>query len=113
MKFRIEVICVSEAGAEERSEVTLIERQELAMETLGLNLAEGKSILEGLQDFVVAQQTAEDLEQGRGCPRCDRAHTSKGIGTIDIKTMFGPVELPNPRWNDVRASRTVRRRFAR
>jgi hypothetical protein len=99
MKFRIEVICVSEAGAEERSEVTLIERQELAMETLGLNLAEGKSILEGLQDFVVAQQTAEDLEQRRGCPRCGRAHTSKGIGTIDIKTVFGPVELPNPRWN--------------
>jgi hypothetical protein len=42
--------------------VRAIERQELAMETLGLNLAEGKSILEGLQDFVVAQQTADDLE---------------------------------------------------
>jgi hypothetical protein len=53
MKFRIEVICVSEAGAEQRNEVRAIERQELAMETLGLNLAEGKSILEGLQDFVV------------------------------------------------------------
>jgi hypothetical protein len=51
MKFRIEVICVSENGTEERTKVTAIERQELAMETLGLNLAEGKSILEGLQDF--------------------------------------------------------------
>jgi hypothetical protein len=70
MKFRIEVICVSEDGAEERSEVTAIERQELAMETLGLNLADGKSILERLQHFVVAQQTAEDLEQRRACPRC-------------------------------------------
>ena len=99
MKFRIEVICVSEDGAEQRNEVRAIERQELAMETLGLNLAEGKSILEGLQDFVVAQQTAEDLEQRRGCPRCGRAHTSKGTGTIDVKTVFGPVELPNPRWN--------------
>jgi hypothetical protein len=99
MKFRIEVICVSEDGAEQRNEVTAIERQELAMETLGLNLADGKSILEGLQDFVVAQQTAKDLEQRRACPRCGRAHTSKGIGTIDVKTVFGPVELPNPRWN--------------
>jgi len=51
MKFRIEVICVSENGTEERTKVTAIERQELAMETLGLNLAEEKSILEGLQDF--------------------------------------------------------------
>jgi hypothetical protein len=81
MKFRIEVVCVSEDGAEQRSEVTAIERQELAMETLGLNLADGKSILEGLQDFVVAQQTAEDLEQRRACPRCGRAHTSKGAGS--------------------------------
>ena len=48
MKFRIEVIWVSENGTEERSKVTAIEWQELAMETLGLNLAEGKSILEGL-----------------------------------------------------------------
>ena len=45
MKFRIEVICVSEDGAEQRNEVTAIERQELAMETLGLNLAEGCRIL--------------------------------------------------------------------
>jgi hypothetical protein len=77
MKFRIEVICVSEDGAEQRIEVTAIERQELAMETLGLNLAEGKSILEGLQDFVVAQQTAENLEQRRACPRCGRAKISQ------------------------------------
>jgi hypothetical protein len=34
MKFRIEVIWVSENGTEERSKVTAIERQELAMETL-------------------------------------------------------------------------------
>jgi hypothetical protein len=52
MKFRIEVICVSGNGTEERTKVTAIERQELAMETLGLNLAEGKSILEGLQDLL-------------------------------------------------------------
>jgi len=58
--------------------VTAIERHELAMETLGLNLAEGKSILGGLRDFVVAQLTAEDLEQRRSCPRCGRPHTSKG-----------------------------------
>ena len=112
MKFRIEVIWVSENGTEERSKVTAIERQELAMETLGLNLAEGKSILEGLQDFIVAQQTAEDLEQRQACPRCGRAHTSKGTGTLDVKRCSVPLNCRIHVGTDVRASRMARRRFA-
>jgi hypothetical protein len=44
MKFRVEVICVNNEGAEQRCEVMEMERQELAMETLGLSLAEGKAL---------------------------------------------------------------------
>ena len=42
MKFRVDVICVNERGVETRREVMELERGSLAMETLGLTLAEGK-----------------------------------------------------------------------
>ena len=54
MKFRVEVICVTDEGAEQRRDVMEMERQQLAMETLGLSLAEGKAILSGVQDFVAS-----------------------------------------------------------
>jgi hypothetical protein len=41
----VEVICLGEDGAEDRCEVIEVARHELAMETLGLNLAEAKAIL--------------------------------------------------------------------
>ena len=62
MKFRIEVVCINDAGHEQRNDVLEIERHQLAMETLGLSLYESKAMLESLQDFVVARQTAEDLQ---------------------------------------------------
>jgi hypothetical protein len=69
MKFRVEVVCISDTGLEHRGDALEMERRQLAMETLGLNLCESKAMLESVQDFVVAQQAAEDLEQRRCCPR--------------------------------------------
>ena len=98
MKFLVQVICVTEA-AERRQQVFEIERENLAMETLGLSLVESKSLLQGVQEFVVAEQVADDLERRRPCPDCCKRHTSKGQGSIEVKTVFGTVEVPNPRWH--------------
>jgi hypothetical protein len=43
MKFRVEVVCVDSGGEEIRRHVLTIERDELAMETLGMSLSEGKA----------------------------------------------------------------------
>ena len=99
MKFRLEVVCVNDEGEEQRGEVLAMERHQLAMETLGLNLTESKVLLERVQDFVVARQAAEDLEQRRSCLNCGERYTSKAGGTIEVKTVFGAVEVANPRWN--------------
>ena len=98
MKFRVEVICVNEGGAEERREVMEMERRELAMETLGLSLAEGKAILRGVQDLVASQQISEDLQRRRSCPKCGQRYHSKEAGTSTVETVFGPVAVANPRW---------------
>ena len=55
MKFRIQVLRVAVDGAERMKEVMEFERQELAMETLGMSLGEGKAVLKGVQEFVAEQ----------------------------------------------------------
>ena len=99
VKFRVEVVCISDAGQEHRSDPLEMDRRQLAMETLGLNLCESKAILESVQNFVVAQQAAEDPEQRRRCQECGDRYASKGGGKIEVKTLFGAVEVANPRWN--------------
>ena len=99
MKFRIQVLRVADDGAERMKEVMEFERQELAMETLGMSLAEGKAVLKGVQEFVAEQQAAEFLERERTCRHCARHLSSKGAGSTSVRTMFGTVRLPNPRWN--------------
>ena len=69
------------------------------METLGLNLNESKALLAGVQDFVVAQQVHDDLERRRVCPHCHRRYTSKDSGNTPVSTVFGRVQVPNPRWH--------------
>ena len=99
MSVRVEVVCVNPDGSEQRREVLTMEARELAMETLGMDLSEGKALLAGVQDFVVAQQVYEHLEQRRVCPNCRGRYTSKDSGSTVVSTVFGRVEVPNPRWN--------------
>ena len=98
MSIRVEVVCIHSDGSEQRREVLTVERPELAMETLGLSINEGKVLLAGVQDVVVAHQVYEDLEQRHVCPNCDRLYSSKDSGTTAVvSTVFGRVEVPNPR----------------
>jgi hypothetical protein len=73
MKFLVQVICVSEA-VERCEQVFEMEREHLTIETLGLGLGESKARLRGVQEFVVAEQVANDLEQRRSCPDCGKRH---------------------------------------
>ena len=93
MSVRVEVVCTNADGDEQRRQVLLIERNELAMETLGMNLNEGKALLAGVQDFVVEQQVHHDLERRRVCPHCRRRYTSKDSGATPVSTVFGRVEV--------------------
>src|ERR1700738_3119300 len=99
MKVRVEVVCLNADGEEQRRQVLTIERRELAMETLGMNLSESKTLLACVQDFVIVQQVREDLEQRRTCPDCSRRDTRKDSGSTSVSALFGRVEVPNPRWN--------------
>src|ERR1700687_2155379 len=96
MTFRVEVVCLHDVG-EQRCSVLEIDRAQLALETLGMSIAEGKAILHGIQDFVAAQQVIEDLKRKRACPNCGQRYHSKDAGTHTVKTVFGPVEIESAR----------------
>ena len=111
MNVHVEVVCITADGTEQRREVLGIERAELAMETLGLSLQEGKALLKGVQDWVVAQQVNENLERQRVCKHCGRRHSTKDAGSTPVKTVFGRVEVPNPRWHRCTCETTGARTF--
>ena len=50
MTFRVEVVYLHEGG-EKRCSVAELERAELALETLGMSVAEGKAILQGYRSL--------------------------------------------------------------
>ena len=97
MTFRVEVVWLND-GSEQRCSVVEMERSELALETLGMSLEEGKAMLHGVQNFMAAQQVTEDLKRKRVCPTCAERYHSKEAGKHTVKTVFGPIEVSNPRW---------------
>src|ERR1700736_5171300 len=99
MKVWVEVVSLNADGKEQRRQALRIEGVDVGVETLGVNFTEGKALLAGVQDFVVAQQAREELEQRRACPHCRRRYTTKDSGSTPVSTVFGRVEVPNPRWN--------------
>src|SRR5271166_128693 len=110
MKVWVEVVSQNADGEEQRRQVLTIERRELAMETLGMNLTEGKALLAGVQDFVVAQQAREELERRRACPHCRRRYTTKDSGSTPVRPFFK--NLKKLLWMSRRPGRAHQRRLA-
>ena len=61
MKFKIQVVTVSNDGREENREIASLERDDLQPETLGLTLAQSKAILKDIHEIVVERQATDFL----------------------------------------------------
>ena len=69
MEIKVQISVSSQAGQSEViQQVARLERGALRPDTLGLSLAEARSILAGLEQALVEQQTAELLAQAQRCP---------------------------------------------
>jgi hypothetical protein len=97
MKITVQITVQSDEGqAEAVREVACLERGPLHPETLGLSLAEARSILAGLEQTLVEQQAAEFIAQQRRCPQCGRERACKGHHQIVFRTPFGKLKLDSP-----------------
>jgi hypothetical protein len=98
MKITVQITVRSDEGqAEAVQEVARLERGLLQPETLGLSLAEARSILAGLEQSLVERQVAEFIAQEKRCPRCGQPRACKDCQSIVFRTPFGKLKLVSPR----------------
>ena len=101
MKFSVQVIVHPDDDTEASPmvrEVFTLDRGDLAPDTLGLQLAEAKDLLAAVQDTVAGQQASTAIARQVACPDCGRARRHKDTRTIVVRSLFGALRLPSPRW---------------
>jgi hypothetical protein len=78
-------------------------------ETIGLTLAEGKSILAAMQTQLVQAQADEYCQHRRKCAHCGSRLAIKDWRTRRLTTLFGVVQVEAPRFNPCRCGVASRR----
>ncbi len=101
MKVTVQVVLHADDDADTPSvvrEVFSLDREALAPDTVGLRLSEAKDLLAAVQDTLVAHQVSTAVAAEVACPRCGRPRRHKDQRTIVVRSLFGTLRLPSPRW---------------
>lgn len=99
MRFHLQLVAETDNGHEEPLTVTSVERSDdLSIDTLGLNLEEAKSILAAVQMALTDAQAHVESERQRACPCCGEPRKLKDRRTIKVRTLFGKISVPSPRY---------------
>ena len=101
MKVSVQVIVHSDDDTKASPvvrEVFAFDRDDLASDTLGLQLAEAKDLLAAVQDTVAGQQASAAIAKQVACPHCGVPRRHKDTRTIVVRSLFGVLRLASPRW---------------
>ncbi len=98
MKITVQVVLESGDEPAIVTEVATLEREALTEATLGLTLAESKTILASVQETMVAQQAASYSAAQQTCPTCGARRQRKGHHQIVVRSLFGTLRLSSPRF---------------
>jgi hypothetical protein len=98
MKLTVQLVIEPADGSKVVTEVTTLERETLTDATLGLTLAESKTILAGVQKVMAAQQAAVYSAAQAVCPACGASRRRKGHHQIVVRSLFGTLRLDSPRF---------------
>ena len=100
MHFAIQLVSDLGAGGPEIREIARIDRPDnrLAIDDLGLTLADAKAMLAALQAAITDAQALAHVCRERPCPCCGRARRLKDRRSITVRTCFGKLALPSPRF---------------
>jgi len=99
MRVKVQlVICADDEGTDTIHEVAVLEKDCQRIEQLGLTLAEAKQLLTRLQQHVVAQQASVFVTTRSHCEACGIRLQRKEETTRVLRTLFGTVRLPSPRF---------------
>ena len=75
-----------------------VQRGDIHIATLGLQLAEAKDLLQRVQEGVIGKQVQTCLDEQAACPECGRPRRHKDTDTTLMRTLFGTLHLRSPRW---------------
>ena len=98
MQWKIVLEGTDEFGSAYRSELVIdkdIER--LAAGEIGFSIEDGKAIMAHLQQLIVKQQCETYVLTSRFCIDCENFRRIKDYAKRNIRTVFGCVEVGNPR----------------
>jgi hypothetical protein len=102
MKIRVQVVFEPDDDGHDHTpvvhEVAHFERGALHVDTLGLQLAEAKNLLQDVQELVVGEQVRTCVAEQARCPCCGRTRRHKDSDSIVMRTLFGTLHLRSPRW---------------
>jgi len=98
MRWKVTIEGMDEFGGRDIAEM-VIEREfsQLANGEIGLRLSDGKTIMACLQQFVVKQRCEAYVLTRRYCADCQTFRRIKDYGKRRIRTVYGRVEVDNPR----------------
>ena len=94
MKVKIET---DDGRVQDVEEVACLKRGTLTPEELGLNLAEAKEILQGVQQSMTEHQVGDYTAERINCPCCGQRRVQKGHHPILFRTLFGKLTLSSLR----------------
>ena len=98
MRWKIVLEGTDEFGSVHRSELTIDKDLErLSAGEIGFSVEDGKAIMAHLQRVVVNQQCEAYVLTSRFCPNCEGFRRIKDYSRRKIRTVFGCVEVRNPR----------------
>jgi hypothetical protein len=98
MHIQLQLVITADDGSEHRHQIADLARDAPTLATLGVTLAESKQILGQLQQVLIGHQIAAYLDQQRPCPACATPRRVKQQTTAPFRTLFGRVNVANPRW---------------
>ena len=98
MRWKIVLEGTDEFGSAHRSELTIDKDLErLSAGEIGFSVEDGKAIMAHLQQVVVKQQCEAYVLTRRFCTDCEGFRRIKDYSKRKIRTVFGCVEVRNPR----------------
>ena len=98
MRWTITIEGTDEFGAAHRSEIALEkDLNSLTAGAVGFSIEDGKTIMAHLQQVIVKQQCETYVLVRRFCMDCERFRRIKDYSKRKIRTVFGCVEVRNPR----------------
>lgn len=97
MKFKIQIVIDYEQSQTQIEDILEIEKDCTYGHTSGISLQESKQLLKKLQKTIILQQAKAYTNSHRTCPDCNKDRRIKDERSIQYRTLFGIVVIPNLR----------------